>query len=74
MTMTGLPQLEFLRVALTGGIATGKTYVLARSSPRSACRRSTRIVLAREVVQPGSAAWKALEGAISGRTFWSLTA
>ena len=57
--MTGLPQ-EFLRVALTGGIATGKTYVLARLAALGVPTIDAD-VLAREVVQPGSAAWKALE-------------
>ena len=56
--MTGLPQ-EFLRVALTGGIATGKTYVLARLAALGVPTIDAD-VLARKVVQPGSAAWKAL--------------
>ena len=52
-------QHEFLTVALTGGIATGKTSVLARFA---ACGVPTIDAdqLAREVVKPGSAAWKAL--------------
>ena len=48
-----------LRVALTGGIATGKSYVLARLGARG-----VPIIdadqLAREVVRPGRPAWAAL--------------
>ena len=48
-----------LRVALTGGIATGKSYVLARLD-----RRGVPTIdadrLARDVVRPGRPAWSAL--------------
>lgn len=48
-----------LRVALTGGIATGKSYVLARLG-----RRGVPTIdadrLARDVVRPGRPAWAAL--------------
>ena len=50
---------RLLRVALTGGIATGKSYVLARLG-----RRGVPTIdadrLAREVVRPGRPAWTAL--------------
>ena len=52
-------QHEFLRVALTGGIATGKTSVLARFTARGVPTIDADR-LAREVVKPDSAAWKAL--------------
>ena len=48
------------RVALTGGIATGKSYVLARFAARGVPTIDADIV-AREVVEPGRPAWRALQ-------------
>ena len=48
-----------LRVALTGGIATGKSYVLTRLGARGIPTVDADR-LAREVVQPGRPAWTAL--------------
>ncbi len=48
-----------LRVALTGGIATGKSVVLARFAARGVPTIDADR-LAREVVQPGRPAWTAL--------------
>ena len=48
-----------LRVALTGGIATGKSNVLARFAARGVPTVDADR-LAREVVEPGRAAWTAL--------------
>ena len=47
------------RVALTGGIATGKSYVLARFTARHVPTIDADVV-AREVVEPGKPAWRAL--------------
>lgn len=47
------------RVALTGGIATGKSYVLARFAARGVPTIDADIV-ARAVVEPGQPAWHAL--------------
>ena len=48
-----------LRVALTGGIATGKSHVLARFAARGVPTVDADR-LAREVVEPGRPAWTAL--------------
>ena len=48
------------RVALTGGIATGKSYVLARFAARNVPTVDADVI-AREVVQPGCPAWTALK-------------
>ena len=48
------------RVALTGGIATGKSYVLARFAARGVPTIDADVV-ARDVVEPGQPAWRALQ-------------
>ena len=47
------------RVALTGGIASGKSYVLARFAARGVPTIDADVV-ARAVVEPGQPAWRAL--------------
>lgn len=56
------------RVALTGGIATGKSYVLARLAARGAPAIDADIV-AREVVEPGRPAWRALRARFGPELF-----
>lgn len=53
------PADRLLRVALTGGIATGKSYVLARLGRRGVPTIDADRV-ARDVVRPGRPAWSAL--------------
>jgi dephospho-CoA kinase len=54
-----MPTPTLLKVALTGGIATGKSHVLRQLAARGVATIDAD-VLAREVVQPGSAALAAI--------------
>jgi len=49
------------RVALTGGIATGKSHVLAWFTSRGVPTISADVI-ARDVIRPGKPAWNALRG------------
>lgn len=57
-----------LRVALTGGIATGKSYVLARFAARGVPTVDADS-LAREVVRPGRPAWTAIKARFDPELF-----
>ena len=57
-----------LRVALTGGIATGKSYVLARFAALGAPVIDADRV-AREVVEPGQPAWEPLRARFGPEVF-----
>ena len=56
------------RVALTGGIATGKSYVLSRFAARGVPTIDADVV-AREVVEPGQPAWRALRARFGAALF-----
>src|SRR5574340_1105450 len=51
--------MNLRRIALTGGIATGKSYVLARFAERGVPTIDADVI-AREVVRPGEPAWTAV--------------
>lgn len=57
-----------LRVALTGGIATGKSYVRSRFSERGVPTVDADLV-ARDVVSPGRPAWAALRRRFGAEMF-----
>lgn len=56
------------RIALTGGIATGKSYVLARFAERGAATLDADDV-ARRVVEPNQPAWQALRRRFGAEMF-----
>lgn len=57
-----------MRVALTGGIATGKSYVLARFAALDVPTIDADMI-ARDVVQPGRPAWTALRRRFGAEMF-----
>ena len=57
-----------LRVALTGGIATGKSHVLVRFAARNVPTIDADLI-ARDVVRPGRPAWAALRAQFGAEVF-----